>query len=243
MDVFLSSNCFVSLVSSAAEGFPCEVIGLLFGDYYEEDEKRIIVHQAIPLQIAERAEDSVETELRISNIVSSLWDNLTTYWPVGSFHSHPYKPNEPLDTEQSSTDKRDLQREDIQIIIAVRKTPYRRKLKYNREGKRIVGTISFYQIEITCWYRNESGRIVELELWCPYIDVINLGFKIGLVPRKGVLFEPETIATYDSIRKLRTLVSQFEEHEFKFGSEEESVRIKRRIKRVLREIKKGNKES
>ena len=242
LDVFLNSACFVNLIASTAEGLPNEVAGLLFGDYIDDDDQRVIIWQAIPLQIVERTPHSLEYESKRMKRVYSLWDNLTPYWPVEEFHSHPYRSNEKLDPTPSKTDKEAMKKGDIEVIISAKKTQRRRRLRYDKSGLRIAGTVFHYQIEIAAWHRKNRRRIEEVQLHCPYIKIINLGYKLGLAPKPGLLWPPDTVSSLENMRNLRRLIAKYEECAFKTVTAKGCKEEMREIKRVLRKIRKENRE-
>jgi proteasome lid subunit RPN8/RPN11 len=237
--IFLTSNSFVTLISSAAEGVPNEVLGLLFGDYLNDDRRTVIVHQAIPLQIVERTRSSAECKLKHMRRVHNLWDNLTPYWSIGNFHSHPYEPNELLDPSPSKTDKRDMKKGEIGIIVSIKRTPRRRKLKYDETEFRILGAISFFQIEIAAWHCKRTGILEEAQIRCPFADVINLGYRLGLVEKPGLLFSDDTTVSIENMRKLRILISKYERQAFK-SDRSGTSETKRKIRILLRKISREN---
>ena len=181
---------------------------------------------------------------RIGNEIMNhnLWDNLTPYWSVGEFHSHPYRPNEKLDPTPSKTDRRDMKTGSIEVIVSAKKTPRHRKLRYDKSGLRIAGTISYYQIEIAAWHRKNRKKIEEVQLHCPYIRIINLGDKLGLAPKPGLLWPPDTVSSLENVRNLRKLIAKYEECAFNTVTAKGCKKEMREIRRVLRRIRKENRE-
>ncbi len=239
MKLFLSSNCFVTLVSSAAEGVPNEVLGLLFGDYLDDSERRIIIHQAIPLQIVERTPDSVECKLKHLRRVRGIWDNLTPFWPVGDFHSHPYKSNERLDPSPSKDDKEEMKKGEIGIIVSIKRASRRKRLRYDETDFRIHGTISFFHVEIAAWYCKRKRSIEEVQIRCPFVNIINMGYRLGLAEKPGLLFSSDTIVSIENMRKLRVLLSNYEKQVFR-SDRSKSSETKRKIKNLLKKISREN---
>jgi hypothetical protein len=52
--------------------------------------------------------------------------------------------------------------------------------------------------------------VVEKELWCPYLRVINEGYIKGIVGKWGRLFENDTMVSVMKLRKLRKLIRKYE---------------------------------
>lgn len=234
LNVMLSSESFIGIVASTVEAFKSEVGGLLFGDYYRSVNK-ILVSQVIPLQTALRKPTEVHYHPERTERVLSIWDNLSSYWPVGYYHSHPEYGGVVFTVDPSEEDKSSLQDDEIELIVSIYEAIRRDKLGYIRERRRISGAVGNYFIEIAAWHKDDSGNICEAELWCPYIQVINLSHELGIVSRPGQLYESESIVPNRELRTLRRLVRKYERATF--HSLDENDPTLRDIKKVLKKIR------
>jgi hypothetical protein len=135
-------------------------------------------------------------------------------------------------------DKKVMKNGDFEIIVSIKKTPNRKRLRYNESKGRILGTISFYQIEIAAWLCRRNGVIKEVQLLFPSLDIINYGYRIGLAEKPGFLFSPKTMAAVEDMRRLRKLILKFEEQKFKSGKENHET--KKAILILLRKLNKEN---
>lgn len=237
--VFLSADSFVTLVAAVAEGFKNEVGGIVFGDEFRS-KKKMYVKQVIPLQTAKRKYSSVEFHPERTERVLDLWDNLTTHWPLGWFHSHPAYGNTSYDPEPSDVDINDLNPSEIELIVAIKDAKRRTKLGYCKEEKRVSGAVGKYHIEIAGWCIDDDD-ISEVDVWCPYIDIINLGHKAGIVSRPGALFGSDTQVNTRTLRKLRGLCQKYERYVFSELDDWGSGPIRKDIMRVLKKISRTNK--
>jgi proteasome lid subunit RPN8/RPN11 len=233
-DVFLSSQCFISLVASVAEGFKSEVGGLLFGDWYKTRNK-VVVDLAIPLQTAIRSTSEVHFHPRRTKRVHHLWDNLSSYWPLGTYHSHPEYGDRIYTPDPSKSDIESMEKGEIELIIAIRKAKRRDQLRYTHQQMRIAGAIGKYFVELAAWYCPNLGEVEKAELWCPYIEIINLSFDVGIVTRPGQLYTKDSIVPALSLRTLRNLVREYEKQVFRNCKLKNPILTK--IKRVLKKIK------
>ncbi len=238
LHVFLNANSFINIVTSVVEGFKLEVGGLLFGDWFRTVNK-ILVEQVIPLQTAKRKPTEVHFNARRTKRVHQMWDNLTTYWPLGDFHSHPEYRGVKYMPEPSQTDQENLRNEEIEIIVAIWEAERRNPLDYVRDGKRISGAIGKYFVKIAAWYLDKNAKVQEAELWAPYIEIINAAYKAGLSPRPGRLFAPETTVSFQELRPLKKLISEYENSVFRsinsMNFNKANV-ILRKIEKVLNQI-------
>ncbi len=242
MLVYISSDSFVSLVSSSAESYRKEVGGLLFGDIFQTKNKKLIVHQAIPLLSAEQTKTSVTYHQIRTPRVTKMWDDLSTYWPIGEFHSHPESKGNRHNPSPSDDDIKCIKDDNIELIVSIRKSNRRKKLGYKRREKRIAGSVRIYDIEMACWQLDDAGTPRELELWCPFIDVINWGYRIGLVGKPGSLFAKETFVLATTLRKLRKQIQSYENYVITNETTSGSGKIKTRIKAILKTIKSDNED-
>jgi proteasome lid subunit RPN8/RPN11 len=236
LHVFLNANSFINIVTSVVEGFKLEVGGMLFGDWFSKVNK-IIVEQAIPLQTAKRKPTSVHFNARRTKRVYDMWDNLTPYWPIGDFHSHPeygairYRP------EPSRKDIDNLRKDEIEIIVAIWETERRKPLKYIREGKRISGAVGRYHVQLAAWYLDSEVGIQEAELWVPYIEIINIAYNIGLLTRPGRLFNTETTVSFQELRPLKKLIKEYDSRVFRTKDFKQAKSILQQAKKILKQIK------
>lgn len=233
LNVMLTSECFIGVVASSVEAFKSEVGGILFGDHYRSVNK-IMVSQAIPLQTTSRTPTEVHYHPERTERVLSMWDDLSSYWPVGYFHSHPEYGGTIFQARPSEGDKETIADDEIELIVSIYEAIRSDKLGYIRELRRISGAVGNYYIEMAAWYKDDSGNIREADLWCPYINVINLSSQMHVVTRPGRLYESDSIVPNRELRTLRRLVRKYERAVFR--SLNENVATLRDIKKVLKKI-------
>jgi len=234
LNVVLTSESFIGIVASTVEAFKSEVGGLLFGDYYESV-KKILVTQAIPLQTTDRKPTEVHFHPERTERVLSIWDDLSSYWPLGDFHSHPEYGGTVFPVDPSEEDKDFLQDDEIQLIVSIYEAVRSNELGYIRERRRISGAVGNYSIEMAAWYKDGSGDIREAELWCPYIHVINLSHELGIVSRPGRLYNSDAMVSNRELRTLRRLVRKYERAVFHSLNENDPTL--KDLKKVLKKIR------
>lgn len=126
------------------------------------------------------------------------------------------------------------------MIVAIKEAKRCTKLGYCREGKRVSGAVGKYHIEIARWYMDDD-KVGEVDVWCPYIEIINLGHEAGIVSRLGELFRYDAHVNTRDLRKLRRLSQKYERYLFRNMDEWGSGPIRKNIMRVLRKIDRTNK--
>jgi proteasome lid subunit RPN8/RPN11 len=235
LTIFLRSNAFIGIVASVAEGFKNEVGGLIFGDYFLTSEKYII-EVAIPLQTTKRTPAQVHFHPDRTKRVRAIWDDLSPLWYLGSFHSHPEYGETKYPPNPSDADKEFLERGELQIISSIWKATRREFLGYIRDGLRLSGAVGDYYIQISAWQKDDDGDVTELELWCPYIDVINESREHGIVSKWGRLFESNTMVSETQLRRLRRQVRKYEDQVFRNPNNQRSAFSK--VKQIIKEISK-----
>jgi proteasome lid subunit RPN8/RPN11 len=214
MHVFLSADSFATLVAAVAEGFKNEVGGILFGDTFPSVDK-MLIKQVIPLQTAKRGYSSVEFHPERTFRVLDMWDNLTIHWPLGWFHSHPAYGSISYVPEPSDDDIEFMDQSEVMLIVSIKEAKRRDKLGYAIDAKRITGAVGTYHIEIAGWNLDDDDEVEEADVWCPYIDLVNLGRKAGIVSRYGGLFDHDTLVGIRDMRKIRRLVLKYEDYVFR----------------------------
>ncbi|MFW9961953.1 MAG: Mov34/MPN/PAD-1 family protein [Candidatus Sifarchaeia archaeon] len=237
MSIFLRSNAFIGIVASVAEGFKNEVGGLIFGDYFLTVEKNI-VDVAVPLQTTKRTPTQVHFHPSRTRRVRAIWDDLSPLWYLGSFHSHPEYGATKYLPDPSDDDKEFLKIGELEIIISIWKATRKEFLGYIREGMRLSGAVGDYYIQMSAWQKDEDGNVVELDLWCPYIDVINESRKRGIVSKWGRLFESDAIVPEAKLRMLRRQVRKYENQVFRNPDSQKSAfsKVRQTIKKISKEI-------
>jgi proteasome lid subunit RPN8/RPN11 len=209
MTVIIRANAFVGLVASVAEGFKDEVGGLVFGDYFATPGK-FVVDFVVPLQTTKRKTTEVHYHPKRTKRVRSLWDDLSPFWYLGSFHSHPEYGGTKYSPSPSDPDKESMEERELEIIVAIWKSERKDPLGYIKEGYRISGAVGDYHIQMSSWYKTQDGDVVEKELWCPYLKVINESYKKGIVSKWGRLFESDTLVSETKLRTLRRRIRKYE---------------------------------
>ncbi len=240
--VFIRKDTFISLIASVIEGFKFEVGGLLFGDYHSNRRERreeIILKQASALQTSRRSAYTVHFHPKRTLRVESLWDNLSTYWPVGHFHSHPESKDYEPTPEPSESDIFGLEKGAIELIIAIWEAKKRNELEYIRDHTWISGAIGKYYIQAASWYVDDERYVFPAEMYCPYINVINLGFETGLVRHRGGLFEPHTFIKFGLLKMLQRKINFYDTYAIRNG-EKAARHILREIEDILEQIREEN---
>ncbi len=235
MDVLLSSDSFISIISAAIEGYKSEVGGLIFGDRIPSSSK-FVVKLAIPLQTTKRAQTYVSFDLKRTKRVLRTWDYLTVHWYLGTFHSHPEGRGQRYKPIPSKSDTTILSPEDLDIIIALWESPRHKILRYTHNNQWIAGSAGSFYIQLATWQYPYKEHYESIEMWCPYIEIINLSYEIGLTNQPGRLFWHETITPNGTLRKLHNLVHKYENKIFKTLNYEHGEPILQQIKEVLKKI-------
>ena len=243
LSAFIKKDTFISMMASVIEGFKQEVGGLLFGDYRtnrKKKRKEIILKQASVLQTTKRSPYSVHFHPKRTDRVEDLWDNLSTYWPVGHFHSHPESKGYEPSPEPSDPDMTTIQKGEIELIIAIWEAKKRNRLEYIRDHTWISGAIGKYYIQLATWYLDEEEYVVPAETHCPYINVMNLGYETGLVRRPGGLFEPDIFVKPGLLKRLQRKINHYDNYAINNG-EKAARHILREIEDTLEQIREENK--
>jgi proteasome lid subunit RPN8/RPN11 len=235
LDVLLSSDSFIGIISAAIEGFKSEVGGLLFGDKIPSSNKSII-KLAIPLQTTRRTISNVSFDIKRTNRVLRTWDYLTVHWPLGTFHSHPEGRGRRYKPIPSKSDTSFYSLEEIDVIITLWESPRHKTLRYTHKNQWIAGSAGSFYIQLAAWHYPEEGRFEQIDIWCPYIEIINLSYEVGLTSQPGRLFWYETVTPNGSLRKLRSLVYKYENNIFKTLNHETGEPILQKIRNVLEKI-------
>ena len=235
LDVLLSSDSLIGIISAALEGYKSEVGGLLFGDRIPSSEK-IIVKLVIPLQTTRRTMNNVYFHHKRTDRVRRTWDYLTVHWPLGTFHSHPEGRGQRYKPIPSKSDTPINGSESIEVIIALWESSRHSTLRYIHNNQWIAGTAGSFYIQIAAWQYPGEGRFENLSVWCPYIDIINLSYEVGLTNHPGRLFWHETITPNGSLRKLHNLVHKYESNIFKTLNYEAGEPTLQQIRQVLTKI-------
>ncbi|MFW9986048.1 MAG: hypothetical protein ACFFDJ_05765 [Candidatus Odinarchaeota archaeon] len=235
MDLLLSSDSFIGIIGAAIEGYKSEVGGLLFGDRIPSSDK-VVVKLAIPLQTTRRTLTNVRFHLKRTDRVLRTWDYLTVHWPLGTFHSHPEGRGQRYKPIPSKSDSYLLSSEDLDVIIAIWESSRHKTLRYTHNNQWIAGSASSFYIQLAAWQYPEKGHFENVALWCPYIDIINLSYEVGLTNHPGRLFWYETITPNGTLRKLHNLVHKYENKIFKTLNYETGEPILQQIKEVLTKI-------
>ncbi|MHA2022393.1 MAG: Mov34/MPN/PAD-1 family protein [Candidatus Thorarchaeota archaeon] len=234
MSVIVRANAFIGLIASVAEGFKDEVGGLVFGDHFATS-KKFVIDVVIPLQTAKRKPSEVHFHPKRTKRVQSLWDDLSPYWYLGSFHSHPEYGGKKYYPVPSETDEDSMDPRELEIIVSIWKKKRSEPLGYIKDDLRISGTVGNYHIQIASWYKEKNGDVVEQELWCPYLRVINEGYRKSIVTKWGRLFEKDTIVSETKLRKLRRRIRKYENSVIRNTDNYNSGLSK--IKKTISEIK------
>lgn len=237
MDVFLTHGSFVGLISSVIEGYDKEVIGVIFGDHQNHSRRRdkVLVSHVIPLQIADRKRGSVSNYDETMQRVLDFWDNITPYWPLGDFHSHPNG-----DTRLSGADKKYMKEGQISLVISIREASRNDRLGYVADGNKISGTLSEYFVKVAAWYFFEDKKAQLAELWCPFIDIVNDATMTGTSSVPGNLFDDRLEVSPSQARTLSKKIDRYEQYVFKHLSIKGSLSYRRKIIEILKKVKMQN---
>jgi proteasome lid subunit RPN8/RPN11 len=165
MEVFLTENAFISIITATVEAFPQETLGVLMGFRKPES---ILVQHAVPYQIAERGETHVSPDPKRSRRVEKFLHNVTRLETVGDFHSHPSTPI--LDREGyklSQPDKESTMVEGLGIVVVVDKDSQSRDWKHTAKGS-LLGAVYPFSLRLVSWYKTSDEYYRIAEVHCPF---------------------------------------------------------------------------
>jgi hypothetical protein len=147
---------------AAAEVYPKETIGILIG---LRGDPKVWVEYAVPMQTAEREEDSVDWKRHIEHRVKRFMTGTTGLEVVGHFHSHPYPQRKRPFSGMNQLSERDLKSwkpPEIELVVGVTKnlaTPGKGSAawKHLKVGS-LQGTIGDYAMRMTSWFSRDGKQ-------------------------------------------------------------------------------------
>jgi len=176
MKIALYKNALAQILTSAVDAFPKECFGQLLGKKHCSTFK---LSSAYSMSSLRRSENYIfyrpEKVKKLETIFEKIYQNEKI---LGTYHSHP---NENINSniKLSEEDKeKNLESENIQIIISIKKTKSMRdSLKYSKNKRSILGIINRHSFKIEGFYYNENEQEFKRTLFCPLskslIDRIN----------------------------------------------------------------------
>ena len=164
MQVFLSENAFLSMVTATVETFPEECLGVLIGLRKPD---KILVQHAVPYQIAERSETHVSPDPTRSKRIEKFLLNVSHLEVVGDFHSHPSTPVENKGYKLSKADKDSTMTEGLGMVVVIDKDSESREWEHLAKGS-LLGAIYPYSLRLTSWYKTSAETFSIAEVHCPF---------------------------------------------------------------------------
>lgn len=170
MKVYLSENAFMGLLLSSAEVFKRECLGYLLG--YRLDD-RFIVEYAFGLQTARRKRRGVIFHHRDQKKIEPILSNFVKLQIVGDFHSHtPYGNTKGIPVP-SPQDIREMEKDNLYIIIAINELEKTKPWKENKDGS-ISGSMGDLFFKISAYFYIDSIH-QRAPIYCPFPP----GLKVG----------------------------------------------------------------
>ncbi len=166
---------------AAAEVYPKETVGILIG---LQGRKKMWVEYAVPMQTAERHEESVRWKTRFEDRIKSFMMGSTGLEVVGKFHSHPYPERPALFKGMNRLSRADLESWDpreIEVVTGVVRNggvdERGNRLEWvHLRGGTLQGAIGDYAMKITAWFSADWGTRE------PHIAFIRCPFATGIDP-------------------------------------------------------------
>lgn len=154
MQVYLNENVFMGLVLSAVEVYKKECFGLLLG--YRIAGKFIVEH-AIPYQSVKRGHSWTELRSDKWKVITEILKNFPKLDVIGDFHSHTMYRDIRATVSLSSDDIKYMEREDLQIVIAINesKRARARSVHFNHY---VSGSLDRFHFKIAAYYFEDNGK-------------------------------------------------------------------------------------
>jgi len=142
--VHLDANAFMGLVLSSVETYHKECYGVLLGETRNGTTR---VQGAVPYQTAHRTRSSVTVPEHRRQLVGRVLGTVSEPKYLGEFHSHVDLANIGASERLSTEDMLGVQANEIQILIALRKSKLQRRWRHNLDGS-ISGTTGPFFVKL-----------------------------------------------------------------------------------------------
>lgn len=165
MKVYLSEIAFMGLLLSSAEVFRNESLGYLLG-YRLHD--RFIVEYAFSLQTARRRRRGVVLHHRDQKKIEPILSNFVKLQIIGDFHSHTQYGGTKGVPVPSPEDIREMEKDNLYIIIAINDLEKSRPWKENRDCS-ISGNMGNFFFKISAYYIPPVKSVPQkAPIFCPF---------------------------------------------------------------------------
>jgi proteasome lid subunit RPN8/RPN11 len=166
-EIFLSENALISIVTATVEAYPDETIGVIFG-LREPVSNKTIAHTAIVYQTAKRDRNEVKLDTRRMIRTETFLNKVTRLDVVGYFHSHPELTiSKKQSGYLSDIDKRSIQHNNIELLVAVDKDEKEREWRHLPLGS-MIGCVFPYSLRLTGWHKFDENGFSICKIHCPY---------------------------------------------------------------------------
>ena len=160
-EVFIGPTAFLSIAVAAVEVYPRETVGILIG---LRGGKKIWVEYAVPIQTADRKDDTVSWRPHIARRIKRFMTGSTALEVVGGFHSHPWPERKSLYKGMNRLSKADLKSwkpPEIEVVASVIKNggvdSHGKALAWKHlKGGTLQGAIGDYAVRMTAWYSRDG---------------------------------------------------------------------------------------
>ena len=174
MRAVLSRSVMISTILSALEVYKKETYGILLG---RKRNGAIMLDQAATFQTAVRDYEYVSLDKARENRINNTLRYISGMKVVGDFHSHPDGPD-----KLSKHDMKELHKggkDDVSLLLFVKKSPTKQKWKYDVSRRRISGTAGGYFIGISVWiYDYKNDKAVKIPLSSRHVAELNGRMKL-----------------------------------------------------------------
>jgi proteasome lid subunit RPN8/RPN11 len=166
MEVYVSDNAFLAMVTAAIEVFQKETLGILLG--YRSD-RSYVVQNSITYQTSDRSNALVARNDTAHRRIEAFLQNVVSHARIiGDFHSHPQYGKNRGGFEPSDEDIEEMREDAVYIIVEINKKYHERRWGYNRDGT-MSGTVGDYYLKIAGWYiDSKSGKPRLGTVRCPF---------------------------------------------------------------------------
>ena len=166
MEVYVSDNAFLAMVTAAIEVFQKETLGILLG--YRSD-RSYVVQNAIIYQTSDRSNALVARNDTAHRRIEAFLQNVASHASIiGDFHSHPQYGKNRGGFEPSAEDIEEMLEGGVYIILEINKKYHKRKWAYNKDGT-MSGTVGDYYLKVAAWFvEPETGKVRLGTVRCPF---------------------------------------------------------------------------
>ena len=166
MEVYVSDNAFLAMVTAAIEVFQKETLGILLG--YRSDRSHV-VQTAITYQTSDRSNALVARNDNAHRRIEAFLQNVVSHARIiGDFHSHPQYGKTRGGFQPSDEDVEEMREGSVYIILEINKKYRERRWGYNQDGT-MSGTVGEYYLKVAAWFLDsKTGKARLGTVRCPF---------------------------------------------------------------------------